>query len=254
MKVLSKIKHLKHFFQRSAILRPNSNHFPFTAFFFAFGLISTFNSLHSFDVDPVGKNIKDGVKNYKEGKFTNSLDQFQKAEPNIPEDKRLLYNKGTAYYKMGDYKSALKQFEKSASSAEDPELKAKSLYNMGNTHLKMGDKVSAIRSYLDAITVSPDFEAAKKNLDLLHKENEKQEKKEDPSNNENSQEKDESSNEKKANSSEQNKDSDQKPSSAPTQEKMKREEADRILDSARQDKIKRRKMQSKRADRNEIFW
>ncbi len=230
------------------------NHFPFTSFFFVLGMLGTFHSLHSFDVDPVGKNIKDGVKNYKEGKFSNSLDQFQKAEPNIPEDKRLSYNKGTAYYKMGDFKSALKQFEKSASSAEDPELKAKSLYNMGNTHLKMGDKVSAIRSYLDAISVSPDFDAAKKNLDLLHKENEKQEKKEDSSSNENPQEQEDSSNEKKSNSSEQKKDSDQKPSSAPTQEKMKREEAERILDSARQDKIKRRKMQSKRADRNEIFW
>ena len=40
----------------------------------------------------------------------------------------------------------------------------------------------------------------------------------------------------------------------PANEKMKREEAERILESARQDKIKRRKMQSKRPDRNEIFW
>lgn len=35
---------------------------------------------------------------------------------------------------------------------------------------------------------------------------------------------------------------------------MTREEAERILESARQDKMKRKKMQSRRSDRNEIFW
>ena len=154
---------------------------------------------------------------------------------------------------MGDYKSALKQFEKSAGSIDDPELKAKSLYNMGNTHLKMGDKVSAIRSYLDALSVSPDFEAAKKNLDLLHREQkQKKDQPEDPSGNDDSKENEDAPQEKQSNSMEEKKDTKNKP--LPANEKMKREEAERILESARQDKIKRRKMQSKRPDRNEIFW
>jgi Ca-activated chloride channel family protein len=218
-----------------------------------FLFIYSSTSLLSFDVDPVGKKVKDGVKSYKEGNYSNSLENFQKAEPTIPDDKRISYNKGTALYKMGDYKSALKQFEKSATSIDDPELKAKSLYNMGNTHLKMGDKVSAIRSYLDALSVSPDFEAAKKNLDLLHREQkQKKDQQEEQSGNDESKESDDTPQEKQSNSMEEKKDTKKQP--LPANEKMKREEAERILESARQDKIKRRKMQSKRPDRNEIFW
>jgi Ca-activated chloride channel family protein len=208
--------------------------------------------IYSFDVDPIGNSVKDGVKNFKEGNFPNSLEKFNKAETGIPDDKRISFNKGTAYYKLGDYKSALNQFEKSAGSSDDPQLKVKSLYNMGNTHLKLGDKVSAIRSYLDAITVDPNFEPAKKNLDLLQRVEEKKNKEEE--NKGKGEEREEEGNDQKKSISKEQEGDSNKKSDLPKNEKMSREEAERILESARQDKIKRRKAQSKRSDRNEIFW
>ena len=210
------------------------------------------NNIYSFDVDPVGNNVKDGVKSFKDGNFSNSLEKFNKAETGIPDDKRISFNKGTAYYKLGDYKSALNQFEKSAGNTNDPQLKAKSLYNIGNTHLKLGDKVSAMRSYLDAITVDPGYEPAKKNLDLLQRVEEKKNKEEENQGKGNDRD-EENNDQKKSIAKEEEGDSKNK-SDLPKNEKMKREEAERILESARQDKIKRRKAQSKRSDRNEIFW
>lgn len=134
--------------------------------------------VYGFDlIDPVGNRVKDGVKDYRQGNMNGALENFQKAESSIPEDLRLSFNKGAVRYKMGDYKSARTEFEKIASEATDPELKAKSLYNLGNTHIKLGDKKSALRSYLDALSVSPNLESARKNIELLHREEEKNRKK-----------------------------------------------------------------------------
>lgn len=202
------------------------------------------------DVDPVGNKVKEGVKNYRDGNFPKALDSFQKAGDGIPEDKRVYFNKGTALYKMGDYKSALSEFEKSASTKDDPDLKARSLYNMGNTYYKMGDKISAIKSYLDSLNVSPDFEPSKKNLELIQREEQNKDKKENQSKDEN----DKENNEKNSSRDNSPTDKESSPEEMPKNEKMKREEAERILESARQDKIKRRKMQNRRPDRNEIFW
>jgi tetratricopeptide (TPR) repeat protein len=210
------------------------------------------NNIYSFDVDPVGNNVKDGVKSFKDGNFSNSLEKFNKAETGVPDDKRISFNKGTAYYKLGDFKSALNQFEKSAGNTNDPQLKAKSLYNMGNTHLKLGDKVSAMRSYLDAITVDPGYEPAKKNLDLLQRVEEKKNKEEE--NKGKGDDRDEDNNDQKKSIGKEEEGDSKNKSDLPKNEKMKREEAERILESARQDRIKRRKAQSKRSDRNEIFW
>jgi tetratricopeptide (TPR) repeat protein len=197
------------------------------------------NNIYSFDVDPVGNNVKDGVKSFKDGNFSNSLEKFNKAETGVPDDKRISFNKGTAYYKLGDFKSALNQFEKSAGNTNDPQLKAKSLYNMGNTHLKLGDKVSAMRSYLDAITVDPGYEPAKKNLDLLQRVEEKKNKEEE--NKGKGDDRDEDNNDQKKSIGKEEEGDSKNKSDLPKNEKMKREEAERILESARQDRIKRRK-------------
>lgn len=210
-------------------------------------------SMYAIDIiDPVGKKIQDGVKSYKQGNFVDSMENFQKAETSIPEDERLIFNKGTVRYKMGDFKAARSEFERVANSTAESELRAKSFYNLGNTQWKLGDKKGALRSYLDALSLSPDMKEAKKNIELIHREEENKDKKKDqedessdPSHEKNSPSE---SSQKRRDSGENEKEL------APKNEKMTREEAERILESAREDKMKRRKMQNRRPDRNEIFW
>jgi len=157
------------------------------------------SSILSFDVDPVGKNVKEGVERYKAQNFQGSLDSFNQAESQGKEDDKLYFNKGTSYFKLNDYKLALKYFEKSAAS-DDKDLKLRSLYNKGNTYAKLGDKKNAIKAYMDALNTNPDFLPARKNLEMLtRKDNkDKQDQKQDnkDQNSENEEEKKENRREK----------------------------------------------------------
>lgn len=234
---------------------------------FLFFLLLFSSSILSFDVDPVGKNVKEGVERYKAQNFQGSLDSFNQAESQGKEDDKLYFNKGTSYFKLNDYKLALKYFEKSATS-DDKDLKLRSLYNKGNTYAKLGDKKNAIKAYMDALNTNPDFLPARKNLEMLtRKDNkDKQDQKQDnkDQNQENEEEKKENNPDKKNSPSKNKKDSQSNKKQEPQdngEEKMKesnkpitKEEAERILESAKQNKINRKKMSQRPQERNEVFW
>ena len=223
-------------------------------------------TLFAFDVDPIGKNVKEGVERYKQQDFQGSLESFNLAENQSKEDDRLSYNKGTSYYKLNDYKLALKYFEKSALTS-DKDLKLRSLYNKGNTYAKLGDKKNAIKSYMDALNTDPEFLPARKNLELLsqkeNKDKQDQKQDQDKQNDSDKNEKEDKEQDKK-NSSANNKkdksgkekqkeqDSQEKPTESNKQ--ITKEEAERILESAKQNKINRKKMSQRQPERNEIFW
>ena len=204
-------------------------------------------TLSAFDVDPVGKSVKEGVERYKSQDFQGSLESFNQAESQAKEDDRLSYNKGTSYYKLNDYKLALKYFEKSALS-NDKDLKLRSLYNKGNTYAKLGDKKNAIKSYMDALNTDPEFLPARKNLELLTKKEDPDKKDQDKKNSTAKNKKDKSGNEKK----EEKEETQNKPSESNKQ--ITKEEAERILESAKQSKINRKKMTQRQPERNEVFW
>ncbi len=234
---------------------------------FLFFLLLFSSSILSFDVDPVGKNVKEGVERYKAQNFQGSLDSFNQAESQGKEDDKLYFNKGTSYFKLNDYKLALKYFEKSATS-DDKDLKLRSLYNKGNTYAKLGDKKNAIKAYMDALNTNPDFLPARKNLEMLtRKDNkDKQDQKQDnkDQNQESEEEKKENNPDKKNSPSKNKKDSQSNKKQEPQdngEEKMKesnkpitKEEAERILESAKQNKINRKKMSQRPQERNEVFW
>lgn len=222
-----------------------------------------FSSLFAFDIDPIGKRVKEGVERYKAQDFQGSLESFNQAEAQAKEDDRLFFNKGTSYYKLNDYKLALKYFEKSAMSS-DRELKLRSLYNKGNAYAKLGDKKNAIKSYMEALNTDSEFLPARKNLELLTKKEEKDQKdqKQDQKKNEES-EKDEqkekdqnnsTSQNKKGKSEKQNEQEEQKDREPEPNKKITKEEAERILESAKQNKINRKKMTQRQPERNEVFW
>ncbi len=217
------------------------------------------SGLFSFDVDPVGANVKSGVKKYKSGDYYGSLENFQTAEKDLKDDSRLEFNKGNAYYKLNDFATSAKHFEK-ASHSEDPALKIRSLYNLGNANAKQGDKKTAIKNYLDALKIDPNFTPARQNLELLRK-------KEDPKQNQNENEQNEGEEDKQnpqnqppssqQNSSKSQKKQDSSNTSPEEQEqnkKMTKAEAERILESSRQDNVKRRKLKERKPNYDPMFW
>lgn len=203
----------------------------------------------AFDLDPVGKEVRTGVKKYKLGDFQGSLEHFKHAEKDIPNDYRLEYNKGTTFYKTRDYYKAIESFEKVLKS-EDTNLKAKALYNLGNTHYRLGDKKKAIQNYTQALSLEPNFEQAKKNLEIIRKEE-----KDDRQESESDEQKDSSNSASSRNqSSTKSQKEEEKTSEQEREKSLSKEEANRILESYKQDKVKRKKASSKWSHYNEIFW
>lgn len=214
-------------------------------------------SVYSFDVDPVGKNIKEGVQKYKSGDFHGALDNFNHAEAKKEDDPRTLFNKGTAYYKLDDYKLALKYFEKAADT-EDKNLKAKALYNKGNTYVKMGDKLNAVKAYSETLSIAPEYAPARKNLELLRRKEEKKENESDSQEKEKGEEGEEEKdkqNKKDGNGKKKQMKDDSSEEGEKEQErkKLSKEEAERILNSTRQNSIKRRKY-IQNPQKNDVFW
>lgn len=81
--------------------------------------------------------------------------------------------KGIAQYKAGDYQGAIETL----SPLTDPS----SRYNLANAYAQAGDLKKAKQSYQDLLKDHPDFEDAKKNLEIIEKALQEQEKKQDQS-------------------------------------------------------------------------
>lgn len=211
-----------------------------------------FTKVGAIDVDPIGKEIKAGVKKYKLGDFNGSLEHFKKAEKEISSDPRLEFNKGTTYYKMGDYSQALESFEKALGS-NDPNLQAKAMYNIGNTYYKLGNKKKAIESYARTLGLDPNFEQAKKNLEIIRKDDKdssdsSKENENENQTQQNSQSPSHSQSQKQKQGSESSSEQETVPKNLTPQE------ANRILESYKQDTVKRKKTSSPWNRFEEIFW
>ena len=88
--------------------------------------------------------VKEGIKAYEESQWDESLQYFQDALLDDPENSIGHYNVGDAQYKNKKYEEALKSFEKTLSTQEVP-LKGKAYYNLGNTYYQMNKYQEAIQ-------------------------------------------------------------------------------------------------------------
>ncbi len=220
-------------------------------------LLFSFNTAYAIDLDPDGKPIKEGIERYSYNDFQGALENFSEAEKNFKEDARINFNKGTAYYKLNDFENAKKSFEKSIST-EDKNLKANSFYNLGNTYSKLNDKKNAIKSYMNALNENPNLSEARKNIELLNKEEDKDKKKDKQDDKDQEQNKDKNQNEKsKDQKKKQNKNGEDDKSDknqTPENKGLTKEEAEKILEQLGKDKINRKKTDQGRNESSEIFW
>ncbi len=126
------------------------------------------------------KEVKEGLRQYKEGDFPAALDSFVQAQLQEPEAPEISFDIGSANYKKGDYKSAMASFQAALKGAGD-ELKPRILYNMGNTAYKLGDLEKSIEHYEAALKANPEDEDSKRNLEFVKRklEEKKQKKSKD---------------------------------------------------------------------------
>lgn len=112
----------------------------------------------------------------KAEKFKEAKAGYESILVQEPHNARLNYNLGIANYREGAYQTALADFARAAEEAKSKKLKEKAFYNFGNAHFKLEDYKSAIQAYESALTIDPNDEDAKHNLELARKMLEEQEK------------------------------------------------------------------------------
>lgn len=197
--------------------------------------------------------INEGVDLYKEGKYTDSEVNFKKGIEKAEENFAANFNLGDAYYKQQRYEEAMKSFNSALQLAESDNQKAKVHHNMGNSLLKAEKIQEAVDEYKKALKLNPDDEDTKYNLSyalnlLKNKDQQKQQNKNDQNKDKNKdQNKDQNQNQdqnkdqdKKDQQNKDQKQDQQKPDQNQTaqndntkqqQNKISKEEAERILEA-----------------------
>ncbi len=119
--------------------------------------------------------VKSGIEAYGAGDYDRAEKHFIDAQLDRPDMDELYYNIGGAAYKKGDFDAAVKNFTR-ARQTEDPGLKPKAIYNLGNALYRSGDLKAAIKAYEELVSLSPEDQEARENLEFVKKKLEEQKK------------------------------------------------------------------------------
>lgn len=130
------------------------------------------------------KVIRQGLRAYNDGEFSEAEVQFRKAEDINQESFEAEFNTGTALYGQEKYEETVKQYEslvKQAESSEEgsPESLAHIWHNMGNSLLEAQQYAPSIEAYKNSLRLNPDDFDSKYNLAYAKQKLKEQEQQQD---------------------------------------------------------------------------
>jgi len=202
-----------------------------------------------------------GLKAYSEGKMEEAQKSFGAAQARDPSLPELEFNQGIVQLKKGELEQAIQSFSNAAMLSQDKgdgsdktakknkSLMGKSLYNLGNAQVKKGDLSGAVRSYIGAIhaareTKDPVLEQeAKKNLQLLLSEKQKQQQKQEQEQKDQQQQKEDQQQQQKDQQQQQQKDQQQQA------QKTESSSQEKVYKNTSQEKFKSKNMSQEDAER-----
>lgn len=123
--------------------------------------------------------INEGNELFRKGDFQSALKKYEEARKDEPANPLVFYNIGTCQYRLGDYEAAQKELE-SAVRMPDSALASKAAFNLANTFYRIGEKSSepseriakwreAVGYLKKAIDLDPNFENAKRNVEIVQR-------------------------------------------------------------------------------------
>ena len=119
----------------------------------------------------------------QKGDWQGALELLNHSLIDHPDDPTVLYDAGVAAYKLKNYQQAQDYFKKTIqNSTADPKLQERAYFNLGNVQVALNSLKEAVESYNKALTLDPNDEHAKNNLQKvleLLKQQEQQKKKEE---------------------------------------------------------------------------
>lgn len=132
-------------------------------FFFFLLSSSSFFFLSSFS-QVEKKYIREGNKNYSEGKYGDAEKNYQKALEKNAASYHGKFNKADALYRQQKFEEAAQQFGSIASDTDDKNLKAQAYHNLGNSMLQSQKFRESVDAYKNALRNNPNDEDTRKNL------------------------------------------------------------------------------------------
>ncbi|MDP8254538.1 MAG: tetratricopeptide repeat protein [Candidatus Alcyoniella australis] len=109
-----------------------------------------------------------GLRDLRHGDFAEAEQKLSAAAADDPDNAELQYNLGNALYNQGKFQEAIESYVR-GSYSRDSKVEQQALYNIGNSYFQLGDYQSAIQSYESSLTIDPEDQDAKYNLELARK-------------------------------------------------------------------------------------
>lgn len=192
--------------------------------------------------------LNEGVDKYDEKKYTDAEVDFRKVVESSPKSFEANYNLGNTYYKQEKYDDAIKSYQSAFENAKDNESRAKIFHNVGNSLLKSNKIEQSVEAYKNALKYNPNDQDTKYNLSyalemLKNKDKNKQDKNDQNKNDQNKQDQQQQQNQDQQNKDQNKQDQQQQPkdqeakqdnTKQPQQQKeqkISKDEAQRILDA-----------------------
>lgn len=119
---------------------------------------------------------EEGNKLYRKGQIDKAKKAYEKALKSEPKQAEVAYNLGNTLFKEESYKESLDSYKKAASNDKSTWVQSKAFYNIGNALFRENNKEKAAEFYKQALRIDPKDQDAKYNLELLTKQDQKQDK------------------------------------------------------------------------------
>jgi Ca-activated chloride channel family protein len=110
------------------------------------------------------KVIREGVKAYQEGDYSDAEVQFRKAQDINNESFAAEFNTGAALYGQEKYEETVKQFEPLTEKSSNPETLSKIWHNVGNSLLEAQQYEPSIEAFKNSLRLNPTDTDTKYNL------------------------------------------------------------------------------------------
>ncbi len=110
------------------------------------------------------KEVREGNNLYKQEKYKEAAEHYQKAVQKQPNYIPGLFNLGNSQYKQQQFEASRKIYEGTAMTAAEKNEQAAAHYNIGNTYLEEKKYKEAVEAYKNALRKNPQDEQAKYNL------------------------------------------------------------------------------------------
>ncbi|MBV6439477.1 MAG: hypothetical protein EPGJADBJ_01118 [Saprospiraceae bacterium] len=194
------------------------------------------------------KKLRKGDELYDLEHYKEAEQQYREAADLKYGDPVAQYNLGNALYQQGHWETAATRFEQAARSAPDATFKADALHNLGNAQLKQHKFKEAVEAYENSLRLRPGDAETKQNLQMAKKKlKEEQQRQQQEQQNKNQQQQDQQQSPQNPQEQQQQEQQQkqqnqpqqpdqgqpqQEPQPANQQQKLKKEEARRLLETA----------------------